>query len=190
MRNVVLFMHMSLDGFAAGSHGELNWVSFDEELKKYAESIVSKVGSPVYGRVTYQLMESYWPTVLKNPAATEYEIAHARWIENVEKIVFSRSLKSVEWNNTKLIKDNVADEVLKLKQKPGKDLVVFGSPGLAHSLMELGLVDEYQLTLNPVLLGSGIPVFEKIKSRSDLQLLEAKTLKSGVIGLHYKTKRS
>ena len=190
MRNVVSFTHISLDGFAAGPNGELDWMSYDEELEKYAEGIVSTVGSPLYGRVTYQLMESYWPTVLKNPAATPHEIAHARWLENVEKVVFSKSLAKVEWNNTTLIKDNIVEEVSKLKQQPGKDLVIFGSPSLAHSFMELDLIDEYQLTLNPVLLGSGIPIFEKIKSKTDLKLLEAKTLSSGVLGLHYQTKRS
>ena len=189
MRNVVLFMHISLDGFAAGPNGELDWMSYDEELEKYAEGIVNTVGSPLYGRVTYQMMESYWPTVLKNPAATSHEIAHARWLENVEKVVFSKSLAKAVWNNTRLIKDDIVEEVSKLKQQPGKDLVIFGSPGLAHSFMELDLIDEYQLTLNPVLLGSGIPIFEKIKSKTDLKLLEAKTLNSGVLGLHYGTLR-
>src|SRR5690242_468841 len=93
VRKVVLFMHLSLDGFAAGPNGELNFVSFDEDLQKYAEEIVSTVGSPMYGRATYQLMESYWPTVLKDSSATPYELAHARWIENVEKIVFSTTLE-------------------------------------------------------------------------------------------------
>lgn len=189
MRNVVLFMHISLDGFVAGPNGELNWISYDEELQKYAEGIVNTVGTPLYGRTTYQMMEAYWPTVLNNPAAKPHEIAHARWIENVEKIVFSKSLEKVEWNNTKLIKGNIVEEVSKLKQQPGKDLVIFGSPGLARSFMEMNLIDQYQLTLNPVLLGRGIPIFENIKSRSDLKLLSAKTLNSGVLGLHYQTKR-
>lgn len=107
MRNVVLFVHISLDGFAAGPNGELDWISYDEELEKYVEDIVSTVGSPIYGRVTYQMMESYWPTVLDNPSATKHERDHARWLEDVEKIVFSKTLEKVEWNNTTLIKDNI-----------------------------------------------------------------------------------
>src|ERR1700752_722404 len=126
MRNVVLFMHVSLDGFAAGPNGELDWISYDEELEKYAEGIVSTVGVALYGRVTYWMMESYWPSVPANPASTEHDIDHAHWIENIPKIVFSKTLEKVEWNNTRLIKDNIAEEIQKLKQQPGKDLVIFG----------------------------------------------------------------
>jgi dihydrofolate reductase len=189
MRKVVLFMHISLDGFAAGPNGELDWISYDEELEKYAEGIVSTVGSPLYGRVTYKMMESYWPTVLNNPSATKHDMDHARWLEDVEKIVFARTLEKVEWNNTRLIKDNIAEEVSKLKQEPGKDLVIFGSPGLAHTFMQMGLIDEYQLTVSPVILGRGKPLFEDIKDKRNLKLLEAKTLNSGVVTLHYQTKR-
>jgi dihydrofolate reductase len=190
MRKVVLFMHISLDGFAAGPNGELDWISYDEELEKYAEEVVSTVGAPLYGRVTYQLMESYWPTVLTSPASTKHEIDHANWVENIPKVVFSKTLEKVEWNNTRLIKDNIAEEVLKLKQQPGKDLVIFGSPGLTHTFMASDLIDEYRLTVNPVILGQGMPVFKDFKDRSDLKLLNAKTFGSGVVALHYETKRS
>jgi dihydrofolate reductase len=189
MRKVVLFMHISLDGFAAGPNGELDWISYDEELEKHAEGIVNTVGSPLYGRVTYQMMESYWPTVLTNPSATAHELAHARWLENVEKIVFSKSLDKVEWHNTRLIKDNITEEVSKLKQQPGKDLVIFGSPSLAQTFMQLGLIDEYRLTVNPVVLGSGIPLFKDIRDRLKLKLVETKTFNSGVVGLHYQSDR-
>lgn len=189
MRNLVAFMHISLDGFAAGPNGELDWISYDQELEKYAEGIVSTVGTALYGRVTYQMMESYWPTVLTNPGSTQHEIEHARWIENIPKVVFSKSLEKVEWNNTRLIKDNITEEVSQLKQQPGKDLVIFGSPSLTHTLMELDLVDSYRLTVNPVILGRGIPLFKNIQTRNDLNLLEAKPLNSGVIGVHYETRR-
>ena len=190
MRKVVLFMHISLDGFAAGPNGELDWISYDKELEKYAEEVVSTVGSPLYGRVTYHMMESYWPTVLNDPSATKHDMDHARWLEDVEKIVFSRTLEKVEWHNTRLIKDNIAEEVSKLKQEPGNDLVIFGSPGLARNLMQLGLIDEYRLTVNPIVLGRGILLFKDIKGQVNLKLLETRTLNSGVVALHYEVKQN
>jgi dihydrofolate reductase len=180
-------MHLSLDGFAAGPNGELDWISYDEELEEHAEYIVSTVGSPLYGRVTYQMMEGYWPTVLQDTAATKHDLDHARWVEDVEKIVFSETLEKVEWNNTKLINDNIAEEILKLKQQPGKDLVIFGSPSLARSLMHSGLIDAYRLTVNPVVLGSGIPLFADVEGKINLTLVNAKTFRSGVVALHYET---
>ncbi|EOR95529.1 Dihydrofolate reductase [Arcticibacter svalbardensis MN12-7] len=185
MRKLVLFMHVSLDGFAADANGGLDWISYDSELQHYADGIVATVGSPVYGRVTYELMVSYWPTVLDNSDASERDKAHAQWVDKATKIVFSKTMKKAEWNNTIVINDNIAEEIYKLKQQPGKDLVIFGSPGLAHSFMELDLIDEYQLTLNPVLLGSGIPVYQDIKNKTNLKLVKATSLKSGVVGLHY-----
>ncbi len=180
-------MHMSLDGFAADPNHGLDFLSYDKELEQYADELVKTVGSPVYGRTTYQLMESYWPTVLKNPNAGKHALEHAQWVENVPKIVFSKTLTEVTWNNTLLIKDNIAEEVKKLKQQPGKDLVIFGSPGLAATLMSLGLIDEYKLTVHPVILGSGISVFTSNTTKSTLKLLDSKTLKSGVVTLHYAT---
>lgn len=185
MRKLVLFMHVSLDGFAASESRGLDWIVYDSELQQYADGIVATVGTPVYGRLTYELMAGYWPTVLNNPEANERSRSHAEWVDKATKIVFSRSMKTADWNNTIVINDNIAEEINALKQQPGKDLVIFGSPGLAHSLMELDLIDEYQLTLNPVLLGSGIPAYGQIKSKSNLKLLKATVLKSGVVGLHY-----
>src|SRR5687768_2955499 len=166
MRKLVLFMHVSLDGFAADADSGLGWISYESELQQYANGIVDTVGSPVYGRVTYELMAGYWPTVLNDPNATENSKAHARWVNQATKFVFSRTMKTADWNNTIVINDNIAEEINQLKQQPGKDLVIFGSPGLAHSFMELDLIDEYQLTLNPVLLGSGKAAYDKIKNKS------------------------
>jgi dihydrofolate reductase len=185
MRKLVLLMHVSLDGFAADANRGLEWISYDSELQQYADGIVATVGSPVYGRVTYELMAGYWPTVLNNPNASEHSKAHAQWVDKAPKIVFSRTMKKADWNNTVVINNNIAEEINKLKQQPGKDLVIFGSPGLSHSFMELDLIDEYQLTLNPVLLGNGIPVYQDIKNKTNLELVKATTLKSGVVGLHY-----
>jgi len=189
MRKVVLFMHLSLDGFAGGPNGELDFLTYDQELEQYADELVKTVGSPIYGRTTYQLMEGYWPTVLTKPDAPRHALEHARWVENVPKIVFSRTLNEVTWNNTLLIKDNIAEEVKKLKQQPGKDLAIFGSPGLATTFIDLGLIDEYKLTVHPVIQGNGISVFRNNTVKSTLKLLDAKTLKSGVLTLHYATSR-
>ena len=187
MRKLVLFMHLSLDGFAAGPKGELDFLCYDEELAQWADQLVKTVGSPVYGRRTYQLMESYWPTILTKPNAPKQALAHAQWVENVPKIVFSKTLKEATWNNTRLINGNIAEEVEKLKQEPGKDLVIFGSPGLAADLMNLGLIDEYKLTVHPVILGNGISVFKNNSTKSKLKLIDTTTLKSGVVTLHYTT---
>ena len=185
MRKLVLFMHVSLDGFAADANSGLDWISYDSELQEYADAIVATVGSPVYGRVTYELMAGYWPSVLNDPNESERSKAHAQWVDKATKIVFSKSMKKADWNNTIVINDKIAEEINKLKQQPGKDLVIFGSPGLSHSFMELDLIDEYQLTLNPVLLGTGIPVYQNIKNKTNLKLVKATPLKSGVVGLHY-----
>ncbi|MGN6416074.1 MAG: dihydrofolate reductase family protein [Pseudobacter sp.] len=185
MRKLVLFMHVSLDGFAADENRGLGWISYDSDLQQFADGIVATVGSPVYGRLTYELMAGYWPGVLQDPNESERSKKHAQWVDQAPKIVFSRTMKKADWNNTTVINDNIAEEINKLKQQPGKDLVIFGSPGLAHSFMELDLIDEYQLTLNPVLLGNGIPVYQNIVNKTNLRLLKATPLKSGVVGLHY-----
>jgi dihydrofolate reductase len=185
MRKLVLFAHISLDGFAADSHGGLGFLSYNEELQQYGREMVKTVGAPVYGKNTYLLMEGYWPTVLNDPKATEQELEHARWVQEIPKIVFSTTLPGADWNNTTLLRDNVVEEVNRLKQQPGKDLAIFGSPGLAKSLMSLGLIDEYKLTLHPIILGEGISLFEGNTQQSKLKLLESKTLGSGVVTLHY-----
>lgn len=185
MRKLVLFAHMSLDGFAGDKNGGLGFLTYNEELQQYADELVKTVGAPVYGKNTYHLMEGYWPTVLNNPNAGGHSLAHAKWVQEIPKIVFSTTLPSADWNNTTLIKDNVVEEVNKLKQQPGKDLVIFGSPGLAKNFMNLGLIDEYKLTLHPVILGEGISLFDSNTQMSNLKLQGSGTLASGVITLHY-----
>lgn len=189
MRKVVLFAHISLDGFAGDINGGLGFLTYNAELQQYAGELVKTVGAPLYGKTTYQLMEGYWPGELTNPDADKHSREHAQWVHDIPKVVFSTTLNSADWNNTTLIKDNVVEEVNKLKQQPGKDLVIFGSPGLAKSFMKLGLIDEFKLTLHPIILGNGISLFDHKLDTSSLQLLESKTLGSGVITMHYAVKR-
>src|SRR4051812_31139109 len=116
MRKIVLFLHQSLDGYCATVDGGLDWIPYNKDLQKYADKIVQTVGSPMYGRKTYELMKSYWPTVLKDATASKHDREHAAWIENVEKIVFSTTMKTADWNNTRVISGNVEEEIKKIKE--------------------------------------------------------------------------
>ncbi|MDI4643662.1 MULTISPECIES: dihydrofolate reductase family protein [Cohnella] len=184
MRKLVLFMHVSLDGYASDSEGGLGWIPYNEEFEKYAEEVVAEVGSPVYGRTTYRMMESYWPTVLDDPNESTHSLEHARWVQDVKKIVISSTMDKAEWNNTMLIKDNIAEEIKALKEQPGKNLVIFGSPGAAKTLLELGLIDEFLLTICPVVLGSGKSAFDGVE-KIRLKLLSSRTFDSGIIATRY-----
>lgn len=188
-RKLILFMHISLDGYATDLKGDLSWVPYDEELQAYAKEIVDNVGTPVYGRKTYELMESYWPNVLKDENASEYELNHAKWIEYVQKIVLSKTLKNPTWNNTLVISDHLVEEINELKQGEGKDLVIFGSPTASQTLLKCGLIDELLLTLCPVLLGKGISPFTQNSDKINLKLISSKTFKSGVLSLHYQVEK-
>ncbi len=185
-RKVISLMHASLDGFTAGPNGELEWAIVDEESYKDVANLLTTVDTALYGRVTYRMMESYWPTVPANPASTEADIHHAHWVENVHKIVFSRTLETVTWNNTRLVKERIADEIARLKQQPGKDMMIFGSPSIVHALTQHGVIDEYRIYLNPIVLGGGIPLFKDVNEGIALELLEARPFRSGVVGLYYR----
>jgi dihydrofolate reductase len=177
MRRVIMWNMVTLDGFFEGPNREIDWFRFDEDLEKYIKgSQMSSADTLLFGRVTYQVMAAYWPS------------AHgqiADFMNNVTKIVCSRTLEQTEWNNSRLIKANVPEEVSRLKQQPGKDIFVFGSANLASTLMQHGLIDEYRLGVNPVVLGGGTPLFKGSADRLDLKLLEARPLESGVVILHY-----
>lgn len=189
MRKLVLFLHASLDGFVEGPHGamDIGWVAYDTDLEKHAREILNTADTVIWGRGTYEMMYSYWPTIPSNLSASQYERDHAEWIENVEKIVCSTTLESVEWNNSRLVKENVKEEIETLKQQSGGDLVILGSPRLAQHLMQLGLVDVYKITVSPVLVGSGLRLFEGLGEKVNLRLVENKTFDSGAIGLIYQT---
>ena len=191
MRKLVLFLHTSLDGFVEGPNGEMDigWVSYDSDLEKHAKEILNTADTVIWGRGTYQMMHSYWSSVPSNPSASEYELNHAEWIEKTAKIVFSTTLEKVEWNNSRLVKEDVEEEIKNLKQEPGKDMVILGSPRFAHYLMQLDLIDEYKITVSPVLVGSGLPLFQGLKEKVNLKLIENKTFDSGAIGLVYQTGR-
>lgn len=192
MRKVILFLHSSLDGFVEGPNGamDIGWVSYNEELEKHAREILSTVDTVLWGRGTYQMMENYWTSVPSNPDSSEYEIEHAKWIEETSKVVFSTTLEKAEWNNSRLIKENIEEEIKNIKKQPGKDIIILGSPRFGHYLMELDLIDVIKITISPVIIGSGLPLFKGSENKRNLSLVENKTFNSGVIGLTYNIVKS
>lgn len=135
------------------------------------------------------MMGSYWPTVLDDPNESKHNMEHAKWLQDVKKIVISGTMDKAEWNNTMLIKDNIAEEIKALKEQAGKNLVIFGSPGAAQTLLELGLIDEFLLTICPVVLGSGKSVFNGGVEKIRLKLLSSRMLKSGIIATRYELEK-
>ena len=189
MRKIVFLIHLSLDGFVAGPNGEMDWIVYNKEVAQYSYDLHDTTDTAIYGRHTYEMMEAYWPTVLSDPKSDEGDHQHARWLESATKIAVSSTLESVEWKNTLLIRDNLAEEFTQLKQAQGKDMWLLGSPTLAQSMMKLNLIDEYRINVNPVILGSGKPLFGELKHKKNLKLIEAKTFGSGVVGLRYEAQQ-
>jgi dihydrofolate reductase len=185
MRKITSFMHVSLDGFVAGTKGEMNWIKVDEEIFEYAGKMTDRSDTALYGRVTYEMMESYWPTAADKPNASKHDIQHSKWYKDVEKVVVSNSMKGRKIPNTRIVGEDLEAQIKELRHQPGNDIVIFGSPSASHSLMQLNLVDQFWLFINPVLLGAGVPLFKGIKERVNLKLVETKPFASGVVALHY-----
>jgi dihydrofolate reductase len=193
VRKIISLTHLSLDGFASGPNDELDWISYDDELERYAHSMHDLTDAVIWGRRTYEGMASYWLTVPGDPNSTPAALEHARWLDNATKIVVSRTLDRIEWNNTQntvLIKDNIAEEIHKIKQQPGKDIWFLGSTNLAQTFMQLDLIDEYRININPTVLGRGKPLFAGVNRNFQLKLLEARTFTSGVVAMRHEPVRS
>ena len=159
MRKIISFMHVSLDGFGSGPNGEMDWIKVDDEIFEHVEKRISEGNAALYGRVTYELMQSYWPTAADKPDASRHDIEHSKWYEEAHKIVLSKTMEGADLPNTTIISDNLAAHINKIKQQPGPDILLFGSPTATHSLMKQNLIDGYWLFVNPVILGKGVRVF-------------------------------
>lgn len=183
MRKLIYSMGVSLDGFIAGSDGEIDWSAPDEELHRFHNQQMCELGAQLCGRRLYETM-TYWETADDDPSAAEHELEFAGIWKAMPKIVFSSTLERVE-GNARLVRDGVADEVAALKAQPGGDLAV-GGAGLASGLVKLGLVDEYRLFVSPVVLGGGTPYFPSVSERMDLELVETRTFGSRVVYVRYR----
>lgn len=190
MRKIISFMHISLDGFVAGPKGELDWVKVDEEIFEYVGRRISKGDISMYGRITYQMMEAYWPTAGDKPNASKHDIEHSRWYGKVHKVVLSGTMIDTERSDTTIISNNLSDSINELKQREGEDILLFGSPTATHSLIRENLIDGYWLFVNPIILGQGIPLFTDIKDKIKLKLLPiTRQFASGVTELNYTVER-
>ena len=182
MRKVIASPFTSLDGMMSGPQGEIEWNTpyFDDEMAAYVHGQFEEVDTLLFGRVTYQWFAQYWPEqgVKDSPAEAEK-------MNSIKKIVFSRTLAKTEWNNSSIIRDHIAEEISRLKEQPGANFSIDGSPTLIHSFSKLGLIDEYRIRVHPVVLGSGVPLFKDQSERMKLKLLEARPFRSGVILLRY-----
>jgi dihydrofolate reductase len=195
MRKIISFMHISLDGFVAGPNGEMDWIKANQEIFDYVGKRISEGDTALYGRVTYQMMENYWPTAGDKPTATRHDIEHSKWYSKVHKVVLSRTMKDAGLaglTNTKIISDNLSDSINEIKQSSNgesKDILLFGSPTATHSLIQLNLIDGYWLFVNPIILGRGIPLFADIKDKIKLNLLTTRQFTCGVTELNYTVDR-
>ncbi len=181
MRNVMFAINITLDGCC--DHTK---VSADDETLEYFTGLLREVDLQVFGRKTYQLMVPYWPDVAKDQSATKADREFAKAFNSIDKLVFSRSLDSVEAGNTRIVRTNLRDEIVKLKQEQGKDILV-GGVDVPSQLMELGLVDEYRFVVSPILAGEGRRLLEGVNLRERLQLkfVESKVFGSGCVALRY-----
>ena len=190
MKHLIFFMHTSLDGFVAGPNGEMNWIKIDEEMFDFVATMTDKADAALYGRVTYEMMQGYWPTAGDQPNASKHDKEHSAWYNKVTKIVLSTTMNEEGLVNTTVISDNLVENINKIKNQDGENILIFGSPRASHSLLSEGLIDEFWLFVNPILLGQGMPLFKGVRETTQLKLIESLTFTNGVIALHYETLRN
>lgn len=186
MRSLIFFMHTSLDGFVAGQNGEMEWIKLDDEMFDFVATMTAQADTALYGRVTYEMMQSYWPKAGQQPNATKHDIEHSAWYNKVLKVVLSKTISDTELDNTIVISNHLSEHINQLKEQEGKNILIFGSPRASQSLLNEGLIDEFWLFVNPIILGQGMPLFKGISTTTKLKLITNKTFPCGVIALHYK----
>lgn len=190
MRKVIVSIQVTLDGFICGPSGEMDWISYDddEQWKDLFDQLKS-VDTIFLGGGMYPEYAHYWQGVNGNPSALRNEIEYARIVEKTPHVVFSTTLENVAWSHTRIVKGNIGDEVTQLKQQSGKNMVLFGGAGIISAFVNLDLVDAYRILVNPVVLGDGKPLFNKVSKRHQLKLVETRTFPSGTVALYYQSQR-
>ena len=185
MRRLVSFMHISVNGFAAGPNGEMDWIHVDEQIFNYAGHQTDQADIALYGRVTFEMMDAYWPTAGDQPGASKHDIKHSTWYNTVDKIVLSHTIKEVPKSKITFIGDRIVERVNEFKNQPGKNIIVFGSPTAVRYLLQENLVDDLWLFINPIILGNGLSFMDGVKDRLKLKLISSHAFDSGVVCLQY-----
>jgi len=182
MRNIIVSNLVSVDGMFSGPNDELDWFVWNEETADYVKALFREVDTLMFGRVTYELMADYWPQ------ATDEDPIIADMMNNLPKVVFSRTLDKVDWHNSRIVSGDIPAEVARLKKQPGKDMVIFGSGSIVSILSQQGLIDDYRLFINPVILGNGKAHISGLTRKINLQLVETRIFSTGVVLLRYRPK--
>ena len=185
MRKLILEVHTSLDGFVAGPDGKLDGFEQREENLEFVCELTKGADTALFGRISYELLESFWPTAGNRPNATKGEIEYSNWYNYAMKIVISKTMTGKNLKNTTIISGNISDEILKIKEQKGGNILVFGSPAVSQLLMRLDLIDSYWIFVNMVIFGSGIPLFAGLTKKSKLKLLTTRQFPNGEIALNY-----
>lgn len=188
-RKIIASEMISVDGFFADAHGGIDWHVVEDDFNRYAIELLDDVDTIMFGRVTYEMFESYWPAAAKNVTTAPDDLVIAESIDEANKIVFSKERGNFDWKNTTVLHDIVPAEIEKLKSLPGKDIVIYGSGSIVGALTEFGLIDEYRFIVAPVILGAGRSLFAGLSEKLTLKLLETKTLGGKTVLLRYAAPR-
>jgi dihydrofolate reductase len=190
MRKLVLVVHTSLDGFVAGPNGELDGFDAGEENLQFVCKLTEDADTALFGRISYELLNSYWPTAKDLPSASPGQVAYSTWYNGAKKIVVSKTLQGQNEKNRTVMRDNVVDEIARVKASPGKNILIFGSPSVSQLLMQHNLIDDYWIFVNPSFFAKGIPVFKGLTSEIKLRLVTTKEFANGEVAVQYKVDRS
>jgi dihydrofolate reductase len=187
MRKIKLQMQLSLDGFVSGPNGEMDWMAWDwdDEIKKYVTELTDSADTLLMGRILYQGMSMHWPAIAAKAKSEKGDIEFADRMNSTPKIVFSKTLEKADWTNTSLLSGNIEEEIYRLKQQSGKDLLLYGGAGLVSSFVKSGLIDEYHLFINPAAIGNGKSIFKKVENKVKLKLVKSQSFPCGIALLCY-----
>lgn len=185
MRKLILLAHTSLDGFVAGINGELDGFEPGEENLEFVCKLTREADAALFGRLSYQMIDAWWPSAKDRPNATKGEIEYSNWYNRATKIVVSSTLSQNNLTNTIVIKDDVINEIKTVKEQPGKDILIFGSPSVTQLLMEHSLIDSYWIFINPATFGRGIPLFTNTETKIKFRLTATHQFANGELALNY-----